>query len=360
MTTSCRAAVFAGTPGELELRTIAVPRPAAGQTLVRVLGCTLCGSDLHSYFGRRPTPSPTILGHEIVGEIVELGDNAGGQDLRGATLGVGDRVVWTLVASCGACVYCRNDLPQKCLGGVKYGHHQLAPGRELLGGLAEYCLLLPGTGMVRLSPELSLAEACPMGCATATVCAGLEAAGALAGRRVLMVGAGMLGLTACAMADSLGAAEVVCVDPIAQRRELAVACGAKHVFSSQDAESALRDLTAGVGFDVACEFSGSNAGFHTCFEFARLGGRVVLMGAVFPAPPVEIRLEQVVRRQLAICGVQNYAPRHLAAAVEFVETHRRRFPLAQLVDQWAPLEMAAEAFRRAAESGAIRVGVAPS
>src|SRR5262245_60463308 len=143
------AAVFSGTPGQIELRELPVPRPAAGELLVRILGCTICGSDLHTLHGRRQVPVPTVLGHEIIGEIALLGSDVPHEDLAGQPLRVGDRVTWSLVASCGECFYCQHDLPQKCETAVKYGHEALRPGRELLGGLAEHALLVPGTALVR-------------------------------------------------------------------------------------------------------------------------------------------------------------------------------------------------------------------
>ncbi len=352
------AAVYAGTPGELELREFAVPRPAQGEILVRVLGCTLCASDLHSFHGRRSTPTPSILGHEIVGEIVELGGERRPVDLRGATLAPGDRVVWTLVASCGECPNCRDGLPQKCVRAVKYGHHALEPGRELLGGLAEFCLLLPGTGLVKVPEALTLAEACPLGCATATIAAGMETAGALRNRNVLVVGAGMLGLTACAMARARGAVDVFCVDIRPERRRRALLFGATHALSPEESEPAIQDATGGRGVDVAFEISGANPGFQTCWNAARVGGQIVLLGAVFPSPPVPVVLESLVRRNLSIRGVHNYAPRHLATAVEFLEENRANYPFDGLVSAWFPLSQAQAAFDHASAADIVRVGVA--
>ncbi|HEX4148410.1 MAG TPA: alcohol dehydrogenase catalytic domain-containing protein, partial [Pirellulales bacterium] len=151
------AAVFEGTPHKLELRELAVPQPQGEEMIVRVLGCTLCGSDLHSYEGRRAVPVPTVLGHEIVGKIETLGDSAERRDLAGNTLQLGDRIAWAIVASCGKCFYCRRGLPQKCQRAVKYGHEAFRPGRELLGGLAEHCLLVRGTAIVKLPDEIPLA-----------------------------------------------------------------------------------------------------------------------------------------------------------------------------------------------------------
>jgi alcohol dehydrogenase len=110
------AAIFHETGRELEMRQLARPEPGGAEVLVRVLGCTLCGSDLHTFDGRRDTPVPTILGHEIVGEISALGDAAPARDLAGNDLRIGDRVTWSIVANCGDCFFCRRGLPQNGLG----------------------------------------------------------------------------------------------------------------------------------------------------------------------------------------------------------------------------------------------------
>jgi putative phosphonate catabolism associated alcohol dehydrogenase len=353
----CLAAVFSGVPGEFELREFPVPRPAADEILVRVLGCTICASDLHSFFGRRETPVPSILGHEIVGQIVEAGSTATIFDLRGERLAPGDRIVWTLVASCGECPNCTNDLPQKCARAIKYGHHALRPGRELLGGLAEYCLLLPGTGVMKVPAELTLGEACPLGCATATIAAGMEAADEVRDRSVLVVGAGMLGLTACAMAQSRGARHVFCVDTQPARRRRASQFGATRSLAPEEVDAAIQETTGGRGVDVALEISGANAGFQACWKAVRVGGRIILLGAVFPSPPVPLTMEHLVRRNLTVRGVHNYAPRHLVSAVDFLGDSRGKYPFDSLVSAWFPLSQAKEAFQSATSADAIRIGV---
>src|SRR5581483_7521681 len=105
--------------------------------LVRVTGCTLCGSDLHSYAGRRSVAVPTVLGHEILGRIDAFGPSTPRRDFLGQSLAEGDRVTWAIVANCGDCFYCLRGLPAKCQHSVKFGHELLRPGRELTGGLAE-------------------------------------------------------------------------------------------------------------------------------------------------------------------------------------------------------------------------------
>jgi alcohol dehydrogenase len=352
------AAVFDGVANRLELRRFETPKPRSGDAIVRVLGCTLCGSDLHTVEGRRTVATPTVLGHEIVGEVVACGANFTGID--GVPLAIGERVTWAIVASCGTCFLCRRGLPQKCLHGVKYGHEALRPGRELLGGLAEYCLLVPGTAVVRVPADLDLGVACPASCATATIAAALDAAGEVRDRSVLVLGAGMLGLTACAMASAAGASEIICVDRVADRSQRARLFGATNSLSPNELHDVVRESSAGHGVDVVLELTGSNAALETAWPCARLGATIVLVGAVFPGAPLSLTMEQIVCRNVTLRGVHNYAPRHLASAIAFLQAHHRRFPFADLVTQWHPLSAIEAAFALARDPIHLRIGVRPN
>src|SRR5262249_30046394 len=98
-----------GTP--LEPVRFAAPQPRGAELVVRVSYCTLCRSDLHTYAGRRSQPTPTVLGHEIVGRIETFGPEAARHDARGTAVNVGDRVSWALAVGCGQCFFCAEDLP---------------------------------------------------------------------------------------------------------------------------------------------------------------------------------------------------------------------------------------------------------
>lgn len=352
-------AVFHGAGKPLEMCRVPLPEPARGATLVRLLGCTLCGSDLHTFDGRRNPPLPTVLGHELVGRIVAFGDNTPRRDLAGCELNVGDRVTWSIVAHCGECFFCRRRLPQKCLKATKYGHQRFVPGDELLGGVAEFCLLVPGTSIVRLPESLPLSVACPASCATATVTAALSAIGEVADCCVCVLGAGLLGLTACAMLSVAGAAEIVCVDINRDRLALAKRYGATRVASPEELAESASAVNNGYGFDAAFELCGNNAAFEAGLEHLRLGGQLALVGAVFPTAPVAVTPEQLVRRNLTIHGIHNYAPEHLLRAVDFLANHHHKFPFSEVVTDWLPLEAAETAFQLARDPNRIRVGIRP-
>lgn len=344
----------------LEFREVAIPRVREREILVEVIACTLCGSDLHSLSGRRSVPTPTILGHEALGRIVEFGPETPRFDAAGVPLAPGDRVTWGVVASCGECFTCKRRLSQKCERQTKYGHERLHPGRELSGGLAGHCLLVAGTAVFAVSEVLCDAAACPANCATATVAAALEAAGPgqLEGSRVLVMGSGLLGLTAAAWARSLGASRVMVCDPDADRRALAGSFGATEALAPESVAEAVLGGTEGHGVDVVFEMSGAPEAIESSLSLLRLGGTLVLVGSVFPTRAVPVIPEQVVRRCLKLQGIHNYQPHHLQAALRFLAGHPS-YPFSTLVTDWRPLSELAEVLQAPPMPGKARIGIRP-
>ncbi len=356
-----QAAVYHGPGQPLTLDRYPLPRLAAGEVLVRVTCTTLCGSDVHTYLGHRATPVPTILGHEILGVIEQFGPGESVADYEGRPLAVGDRVTWSVAASCGECFYCARELPQKCEHLFKYGHQMIVPEHRLNGGLAEYCHLAAGTAIVRVPHSLSDEVACPANCATATVAATMRVAGGCRGRIVCIQGAGMLGLTAAAMANRLGAAQVMVTDIDPERLDRARQFGATDtVLVGEDEQlwiSRVVELTHGRGVDLALELSGSARAAEAGVALLRIGGRYVLAGTVFPTPAIRIDPEDVVRRLLTICGNHNYRPDDLQAAVSFLAKHAADFAFGSLVGARFPLQEAQAALERAAKGDTLRVAV---
>jgi len=358
------AAVFLGEGKPLAIQSFELPELGTGELLVRVTCCTVCGSDLHTYEGRRETPTPTILGHEIMGEVAALAGGESFADIEGQPLKLGDRITWSIAANCDHCFYCEHDLPAKCDSLFKYGHEAIDQTHPLSGGLAEYCHLAAGTAVVQVPEALSDIVACPANCATATVAAALRVGGGCAGEVVLIQGAGMLGLSATALAATRGAAEVLVCDVDQNRLEQASRFGATQAISVAEGTEALtaaiQDLTAGRGVDLAIELSGSPASIAAGLAELRIGGRYVLVGSVFPSPDIPVSAEWIVRRWLSIHGVHNYAPRDLATAIAFLAEAHAQYPLAELVSQSFPLEQAEAAFQYAIEKRPYRVALLPA
>ena len=359
----CRAAVFHSPGRPVALEDLPLPELGAGEALVRVECCTLCGSDLHTIRGKRTVRTPLILGHEIVGRITELPVDARLRDVGGSPLEIGDRVVWSVAASCGACEYCLRAMPQKCRSLFKYGHEPVDTGHPLSGGLAQFCQLARGTAVVRLDEGLTDQEVCPASCATATVAEALRSSSDVRGRTVLVLGAGMLGITAAAMCRWRGAEAVIVCDLDRRRLERSMDFGATNTLNwtarRGDFQAKLRDVSGSDKVDFVFEMSGSAEAVEVAPELLRIGGELILVGSVSPSRPVPIDPELIVRRLLRIVGVHNYNPASLHEAVRFLIETRLQYPFGSLVERTFGLSEINDAVSAASESGACRIAVRP-
>ena len=357
-----RAAVFSEEGKPLAIERFELPRHIEpGAVLCKVRMSTICGSDLHTIFGRRQEPAPLILGHEIIGEIVALGD-AAEQSADGKPLRVGDRVTWSIMASCGECFYCRKSLPQKCTGLIKYGHTCCREIPHLTGGYAEYIYLFPGTAVYHVPDGLSDEIATPANCALSTMVNALETAGLAEGETVLIQGAGMLGLNLSALCKEAGAAKVIVTDVAPQRLAIASRFGADACLNASDYPenelvAAIRGLGGGHGVDVAFEVCGNQAVVDQAVQSLRIGGRYLIAGLVTPGCNLDIDANQLTRNYLTINGIHNYHPKHLAGALRFLEEHAQKYPYADLVGARFPLDEINEAVQLAASSKHVRVAV---
>ena len=166
---TARAAVYDAPNTPFAIRNYPLRDVHPDEVLVRVVMSTICRSDIHSYHGHRPNPCPGILGHEIIGVIDQLGADIE-RDMRGDPLAVGDRITWTEYFHHGESYYRDvHDMPQKSHGVRKYGHDLVEDDPHFLGGFAEYCYVVPGTGILKLPEELSDEEATPINCGVATM-----------------------------------------------------------------------------------------------------------------------------------------------------------------------------------------------
>ena len=114
-----------------------------------------------------------------------------------------------------------------------------------------------------------------------------------------------------------------------------------------------------MGFDAVFECSGTNAGTLEAIRLVRTGGRIVLVGAVFPSEPAPIVIEQIVRKQLSIHGVHNYQINDLLCATDFMEKHNQKFPFKELVQHAFALDQIQQAITCAQDPQNIRVAILP-
>jgi putative phosphonate catabolism associated alcohol dehydrogenase len=354
-----KIAVFRSAGEPMTIEEVEIPDLEPGQILVRNEYTTLCRSDLYTFSGKRKEKTPTILGHEIVGRIVDFGPQTPRTDQRSHQLQAGDRISWAIYASDPDDQLSRAGIPQKAADLCKYGHEQIGAGNHLHGGLSEYIILRANTPVLKVDEAVPVPVVAIINCAVATVAGALRLAGEVAGKNVLISGVGMLGMIACAMAKSRGAASVTALDIAPDRLTKAKDYGADHTFLfDRDLESSVHtQFGRSNPFQLVIEISGVVAAIERTLPLLDIGGSAIWVGATYPQPPLPIVAEQIVRNLWTIRGLHNYNREDFIAAVEFIERHHADFPFTDMVHDQFSLSQVNEAFAYALENNPFRVGV---
>lgn len=352
----CKAAVLVEHGQPLELREVPLPpRLEPGALLVRNRAATLCGTDVHMWRGTalRDRPRPTILGHEMVGEIVGFGDGEH-TDSIGRPLQIGDRITWTH-GECGHCYYCVIEgEPTLCENWRLYmvGDYREFP--HLIGGLAEYTYVFPTSGRLLVPEDLTDEVVSASSCAMRTVVAAMERLGPLRPTDTVVVqGAGPVGLFAAAAAITGGADQVIVVGGPESRLEIARAWGAVVLpyDGPESDEAVLRgvlDATNGRGADVVIEASGAPRAFLQGVDMSRRGARYLIVGQVHEQE-VPFNPSVLVMKQLNLIGSKSATVRHYYRALEFLRRTSDRFDWNRLFDAPYRLDEVMAAFDAMAE-----------
>jgi alcohol dehydrogenase len=264
---------------------------APTDAVIRVDAVTICGTDLHILKGDVPEVEPgTILGHEAVGTIVEVGDAV-------SNVAVGDRVLVSCITSCGRCNYCREGHYGLCTGGGGW-----ILGHTTHGVQAEYARIpFADTSVYKVPRELTdeqvlfLADILPTSYEV-----GVLAAHVRPGDSIAIVGAGPIGLAAVLTAELHTPAQIIVIDRDASRLARALEHGATEAIDSSrlDPRECVDMLTEGRGVDVAIEAVGLPETFELCADIVRPGGRVANVGV--HGKPATLHLERLWIRDVTI------------------------------------------------------------
>jgi alcohol dehydrogenase len=345
-----RALVYHG-PGNKAWEEVPKPQLQADtDAIVKVDAVTICGTDLHILKGDVPEVTDgRILGHEAVGTVEEVGSAV-------RNVKPGDKVLVSCITSCGACRFCREGRYGQCLGGGGWILGHLIDGTQ-----AEYVRVPFADHSTHKAPAgisdealLMMADILPTSFEV-----GILNGDVAPGDTVVIVGAGPIGLAAIMAARLYSPSHVVAVDLADARLEAAKQFGADVIINSgtEDAAAVVRELTDGLGADVAIEAVGVPQTFELCAELVRPGGRVANIGV--HGSPATLHLERLWIRDVTITTglVDTYStPRLLRLATShhldpgrFVTHH---FGMDEFIDAY-------DVFARAGETGALKVVVSP-
>lgn len=345
-----KAAIFKG-PGELALEDVPTPVPGPGEVLFKVGANTVCGTDVRILRGEKSKgiDRGVVLGHEIAGEVVELGEGV-------TQYQVGDRFAVVPSVMCGSCWYCTHGEEQHCESLELFGY-------KINGGLAEYGILpaqavRQRNAVVTLSPDLPFEHMAlmePLSC----VLNGRENYQQKLGETIVIMGAGPIGLLHAALARLGGASHVVVSDLSPSRRQTALELGATHVVdpAQQSLDEVVRGLTQGRGADIAVICIGRGELFVEALGLVRKGGRVNAF-AGFPAGgSVEFDPNTIHYGEIDVTGTSNSRREHGEAAMRLLESGV--IDASKLVTHEFALDDVLEAIEFSASGAGVKVVVKP-
>lgn len=337
-----KAAIYSGIR-KITIQKVEKKPPAPGFAMVDTRQTGICGSDLHSYFGRWQPFHSLALGHETCGVVVEVGEGV-------TEVEPGDKVTIECFSHCGSCVFCRNGSYNHCVKRQWVSH-------ETHGGFAEYTNA-HASGLFKLPESISFEE----GALVEPLAVGLRAlgqAGVAYQDRVAIIGGGTIGQFCLMAAKARGVRESLITVKYEQQAQLARDLGAEHVVEvgEQDLGDYVAELTDGLGVDAVIETVGGGQNFNSALEIVRPRGIVVLVAGYFE--PQQVNLAKIVESEVVLTGSHCYAYTGMntdfGAAIDLIASGHVN--VTRLVTHRFPLAEVVEAFRVSADkrSGSIKV-----
>lgn len=336
---SMRAAVWTG-PDQLKNQQVPIPDPPPGWALIKVEYTGLCGTDFSILHGTHPRASaPLIMGHEITG-VVQIAAPTGPP--------VGTRVTVEPLIHCGTCSACRNGATHVCRRLGLYGIDEP-------GSLAEY-VALPAEALVPINakvPAMEAALAEPLAVAVHAV----SRSGLTGGERVVVFGAGPIGILTALVARQCGAEQILISEPSEERRLVAESLGFDTVPAGADPVQAILAATGGEGAHIVFDSAA-----HPSVA-AALGGAVTVLGTVVLVgvykKPAEVDLQSLTFAENTVVGVRVYTRADVEKAVELLESDALK--LGRLPVEVFALEDIDQAFEKAmSASRVLKVLVSPN
>lgn len=276
-------------PGEIGISDIETTKRLDGQILIKVRSAGICGSDIGAYKGVNPLVSyPRIIGHEIAGEVVEIGADE-------AELKVGDRVILEPYVYCGKCYPCS-------IGHTNCCENLTVRGVHIEGGMAEY--VSHPRHLLHKVPEGIPWHLVPMAEPLVIAMHAIKQAETRAGQHVVVTGAGQIGLLAAQYALTLGAIPIV-VDPVDERLALARTLGVTHTINpaGSDAVAEILSITQGRMAEAVIECSGAAPAIRGAVDYVSYAGHIALVG--WPKSDIPMPTALFTKKELTIRGSRN-------------------------------------------------------
>lgn len=321
---------------KIHVRDYDIPKLNEGEALIKVKYCGICGSDIHVLQGEHPTAEfPVVPGHEFVGELIEA-TGTGTEKFK-----KGDIVVAQPFFSCGNCEPCAKGRDNVCSDLHFMGAH-------MDGGFAEYVKVLTRK-MYKIPKNMDLKLAAltePVAVAIHDV----RRSGLQVGETALVIGGGPIGILIALVAKQAGAGKVV-ISEISKFRSDFIRKMGFEVLNplDQDFKQQADALTDGKGFDVVFEVSGSKPGITSAVEFAKITGKIVIVGMT--SEPYPVNLSDIFAKELVVKGVRIHSQYNFIGAVELLKSGVLTEQFEKLISDVYSLDEVEEAFHYAQSGG---------
>jgi L-iditol 2-dehydrogenase len=374
-----KASVLEGV-GRLAVHEYPRPDVGMGAMLLRMELCGVCGTDIHLHGGKMDIPFPVIPGHEFVGRIEENGEGAGGLEVKGEPLSEGDRVVVVpgTNAFCGTCYFCRfmPHKPTYCTNRRVMGVNlSCSDPPHLLGGWAEMIYVDAAHYWVYKVPEGVPPEVAVLTEPMAVSSRALERAyspgtptsgeGFGPGDSVVVQGAGAIGLLAMASARIAGVGNIIAIDMVSDRLDMAERLGADHILdmrsyrTSEERIGEVERLTGGLGADVVIECAGVPAAVPEGIGMTRRGGRFVEVGHYTDPGNVEINPHTICMKDMDILGSWAYPPTQFDTALQLLRRGMDTLPLAEIITHRYGVSEAERSIETVKSGEGIKMAITP-
>lgn len=320
---------------DVRIETVPIPDIGTREVLVKVWASGICGSDVLEWY--RLSKAPLVLGHEIAGEIVQIGADVTGWKM-------GDRVFVSHHVPCNMCQYCLDGHESCC--------DTLASTNFDPGGFAEY-LRVPEinvrNGLYALPDTMSYEQAVfiePLAC----VYRGQRLAGWKPARRVLIIGCGIAGMLHLLLARAVGASKIVAVDVIEGRLQKAMEMGADIALLAKDLNAgAIKARNENRLFQLVIVSTGAVSAIQLAFQCVDRGGTILFFAPTDPGATVSMPFNELWRKEVTITSSYAGSPKDILAAMELINSGA--IDVLPMITHRLPLQDAQEGFRLVAEAG---------
>lgn len=303
-----KAAVFYSKE-DLRINDREIPKAYGDNVLIKVKACGICGTDMHIFDGDEgvaPTPEGTTLGHEFAGEVVEIGERVKG-------INVGDKVCVDPNKLCNECAFCKEGIGHFC-------ENMVGIGTTVDGGFAEYCLV-PMSQVYKFEKDISFTDAAmtePVACCLH----GIDLCNIDVGNTVLVIGGGMIGLIMLQLAKLRGAANLILIEPIKEKREHALKLGANIVIDpiNEDVEDVLKANNVD-RVNTVIECVGKTSTMEQAIALAGKYSTVMMFGLTSPNDEIKIKPFEFFKKEI-ILKASFINPYTQARALKLIESKK--------------------------------------